>query len=239
MTEPAKDPDMHILLAGIVGSTAYGLNGPDSDVDRLGVFTWPTVRFMGLMQPSDSIVSKNPDSTLHEAAKACRLMLSCNPTVTELLWLDHYESKAHQLGDELIALRSAFLSAKRVRDAYLGYATQQFRKLLARGDGSFNSDIPARRASKHARHLKRLVDQGYELYTTGRLTIRLADPQAYHDFGERVAADPQAAVPFMADAEQRFNDARTVLPDNPSPGAVECWLRHVRAAHYIAPREAA
>lgn len=31
-----------MLLAGIVGSTAYGLAGPDSDVDRLGVFAVPT-----------------------------------------------------------------------------------------------------------------------------------------------------------------------------------------------------
>jgi hypothetical protein len=227
-----EESDMRILLAGVVGSVAYGLNGPDSDVDRLGVFTWPTTRFHGLTPPTDSIVTTKPDVTYHEAAKAARLMLSCNPTVTELLWLESYEVKAHQLGDELIALRPAFLSAKRVRDAYLGYATQQFRKLLSRGDGSFNSDIPARRASKHARHLKRLVDQGFELYTTGRLTIRLLDPQTYHDFGERVAKDPQAAVPFMATAEEAFNRATSPLADEPQRGAVESWLRHVRAEHY-------
>lgn len=226
----SEDPDMRILLAGVVGSTAYGLAGPDSDVDRLGIFTWHTARFMGLSAPNDSIVTTKPDVTYHEAAKACRLMLSCNPTVTELLWLEDYEIKAHQLGDELIALRSAFLSAKRVRDAYLGYATQQFRKLLSHG--RFGSDIPDRRTSKHARHLKRLVDQGFELYTTGRLTIRLENPQAYFDFGEQVAADPQSAVPFMATAEDRFNTARTVLPDNPQSGAVEAWVRSVRRAHY-------
>lgn len=225
-----EENDMRILLAGVVGSTAYGLNGPDSDVDRLGIFTWPTARFMGLSAPNDSIVTTKPDVTYHEAAKACRLMLSCNPTVTELLWLDSYEVKAHQLGDELIALRSAFLSAKRVRDAYLGYATQQFRKLLSHG--RFGSDIPDRRTAKHARHLKRLVDQGFELYTTGRLTIRLLNPQSYFDFGEQVAADPQAAVPFMAAAEEAFNRARTALPDNPQSGAVEAWVRSVRRAHY-------
>lgn len=222
---------MRILLAGVVGSTAYGLAGPDSDVDRLGIFTWPTARFMGLTAPNDSIVTTKPDVTYHEAAKACRLMLSCNPTVTELLWLENYDVKAHQLGDELLALRSAFLSAKRVRDAYLGYATAQFRKLLNRGDGTFSSDT-RKRTAKHARHLKRLVDQGFELYTTGRLTIRLLNPQTYFDFGEQVAADPQAAVPFMATAEEAFNRARTALPDNPQSGAVEAWVRSVRRAHY-------
>lgn len=200
------------------------------------MFTWPTTRFMGLTPPNDSIVTTKPDVTYHEAAKACRLILGGNPTAAELLWLESWEIKT-PLGDELVGIRSAFLCAKRTRDAYLGYATQQFRKLLARGDGSFDSDIPARRAFKHARHLMRLVDQGYELYTTGRLRIRLDNPQKYLDFGERVAADPQAAVPFMARAEARFDAARTALPDEPNTGVVQGWLNRVRAEFYIKPRE--
>lgn len=106
-------------------------------------------------------------------------------------------------------------------------------------DGSFDSDIPARRAPKHARHLMRLVDQGYELYTTGHLRIRLEDPQKYLDFGERVAADPQTAVPFMVRAEARFDAARTVLSDEPRVGVVQGWLNRVRAEYYIAPKEQA
>jgi hypothetical protein len=31
-----------VLLSGIVGSQAYGLATPDSDVDRLGMFAFPT-----------------------------------------------------------------------------------------------------------------------------------------------------------------------------------------------------
>ena len=41
------------LLEGIVGSTAYGLAGPHSDVDRLGVFAAPTRAFHGLYPPID------------------------------------------------------------------------------------------------------------------------------------------------------------------------------------------
>ncbi len=222
---------MRILLAGVVGSTAYGLAGPDSDVDRLGVFVWPTGRLFGLTAPNDSICTTKPDVTYHEAAKACRLILGGNPTAAELLWLETWETKT-PLGDELVGIRSAFLSAKRTRDAYLGYATQQFRKLLSRDGKSFGSDIPERRTAKHARHLARLCDQGLELYTTGHLRIRLEDPQRYLDFGEQVAANPQSVVPFMAAAEQRFNDARTVLPDEPRTGVVEGWLHRVRRAYY-------
>src|SRR5262249_53904583 len=85
----------HVLLRGIVGSTAYGLAGPHSDVDRLAVYAAPTRAFHGLRLPIDrqaSIVVHEPDDlTLHEARKFCLLALSANPTVTELLWLSDYE----------------------------------------------------------------------------------------------------------------------------------------------------
>jgi predicted nucleotidyltransferase len=223
---------MDLLLAGIVGSTAYGMAGPDSDVDRLGVFAAPTVAFHGLHPPKESLVSHDPDRTLHEAGKFCRLALGGNPTVSELMWLpdELYETRTG-LGDRLIGIRSAFLSAPRVRDAYLGYATQQFRKLESRGDGSFSADT-RKRTAKHARHLARLVHQGRELYATGQVAIRLADPGWFLAFGERVAGgDIEAARELLHRAEADFDTIRTPLPDRPDEATVQRWLLDVRAAH--------
>jgi predicted nucleotidyltransferase len=220
-------PEGAVLLSGIVGSTAYGLAGPDSDVDRLGMFAVPTLDLVRLNPPRDSLVTTHPDVTFHEAAKALRLFLACNPTAMELLWLpdDLYETRT-ELGDEAIAVRTSFVSARRTKDAYLGYATQQFRKLMLRDQGS-SASSPARLA-KHARHLMRLVEQGYELYTTGHVRVRLEDPEKYRAFGERVAEDPQAAAPFMADAQERFAQARTVLAEEPDYAVAEHWLLRVR-----------
>jgi predicted nucleotidyltransferase len=219
----------NVLLSGIVGSTAYGLATAGSDVDRLGVYAAHTVAFHGLHKPAESHVTTKPDVTFHEAAKACRLMLGGNPTVTEILHLpdDLYEVRG-ELGDELIGIRSAFLSAKRVRDAYLGYATQQFRRLEARGDGSFSADT-RNRTAKHARHLMRLCHQGLQLHRTGKLEIRLAEPERFHDFGRRVAdGDIECARRLMAGYEEAFDEDRTVLPDRPDESAVERWLLRVR-----------
>jgi uncharacterized protein len=217
-----------VLLSGVVGSTAYGLSGPGSDVDRLGMFAAPTLSLLGLHTARDSRVTTAPDVTFHEVAKLARLALAGNPTASELLWLpdDLYELRT-PLGDEAIALRTAFLSAPRVHDAYLGYATQQFRKLLSR-----DPTWTLRKIAKHARHLMRLVHQGHELYTTGQMSIRLAEPERYHAFGERVAADPEVARPFMAEAEERFAAARSVLPDVADERAVEDWLLRVRRAFW-------
>lgn len=221
-----------MLLSGIVGSTAYGLAGPGSDIDRLGVFAVPTVELHGLRRPKESLVSTAPDRTLHEAAKYVSLCLSGNPTAMELLWLpdDLYEVRT-PLGDELIKIRSGFLSAARVREAYLGYAARQFRKLEARGDAAFSADT-RRRTAKHARHLARLLLQGRALYTTGELRVRLDDPQWFLDFGDRVADGRLGeARELVARAESDFETMRSVLPQRPDEHRAETWLRAVRVAH--------
>jgi uncharacterized protein len=227
--------DVNVLLSGVVGSTAYGLAHAGSDVDRLGLFAVPTERLHGLHQPKESYVSTAPDRTLHEAAKWCRLALGGNPTVMELVWLpdELYEVRT-PLGDELIGIRSTLLSAPRVRAAYLGYATQQFRRLQNKGPEENGT-----RVAKHARHLKRLCHQGLELYTTGRLTLRVDDPQEYREFGERVAGDPLAALPLLRHYEAAFDEAVTVLPDQPDESAAEAWLRRVREEFYPAGAAAA
>ncbi|MFI9270236.1 DNA polymerase beta superfamily protein [Kitasatospora sp. NPDC052896] len=219
---------MRVLLSGVVGSTAYGLARAGSDVDRLGVFAVPTEELHGLCRPVESRVTTAPDRSWHEAAKWCRLALAGNPTVSELVWLpdELYEVRT-ALGDELIGLRRAFLSAPAVRSAYLGYATQQFRKLLNKERAD-----PARRA-KHARHLVRLLEQGTGLHEIGELRVALADPERVRADGERFARDPGPAAELLADAERRF-DRPGALPPEPDEPAVEDWLRRVRRAHLTA-----
>lgn len=221
------------LLCGIVGSTAYGLNHPGSDVDRLGVYAVDTVELHGLQRPGETIVETNPDVTLHEIGKYCALALKCNPTVTELMWLpDDLIETTTPVGDELIDLRASFLSARRVRGAYLGYAVDQFRRLQQRGDGTFGPDL-AKRTAKHARHMYRLLIQGLQLWTTGRLAIQLDNPDVVTSFGSRVAqGDIEYARKILADYEHAFDSASTVLPDEPDKVTVDQWLRGVRRTYY-------
>lgn len=53
------------LLVGTVGSHAYGLAGPDSDVDTLAFAAAPTARFHGLSLPTGKDATKtstDPDA---------------------------------------------------------------------------------------------------------------------------------------------------------------------------------
>lgn len=222
MTEHEK----YVLLSGVVGSTAYGLNHEGSDIDRMGVFAWPTEAFFGLKEPADYWQNQTPeeDIAFHEVRKYLGLVINGNPTASELLWLDEWEEMT-LWGEELVDLRESFLCAPRVRDAYLGYARQQFHKLQETGGFS---DIPRKRIEKHARHLRRLVEQGYQLYTTGQLNLRVDDPEAIMEFGRRVADDREAARDFMATSVRRFEDAKTVLPQKPDTAVAEDWLINFR-----------
>lgn len=230
MTAEIKPPP-NVLLSGVVGSTAYGLAHEGSDIDRLGCYAAPTVQFHGLHPPlgkAATWVSTGPDVTFHEAGKLAALLLACNPTVTELLWLNEYET-CTPLGSDLIGIRGGFLSAASVRNAYLGYATQQFRRIRNRGDGSFSADT-RKRTAKHARHLWRLLYQGTELHQTGYLPVRLSPNRAAscRAFGERIeAGDLDLAETALKDAEVVF-DGRGALPDRPDVDAAEQWLWKVR-----------
>ncbi|MFE9426783.1 DNA polymerase beta superfamily protein [Kitasatospora sp. NPDC006697] len=222
---------MNILLSGIVGSTAYGLAHAGSDIDRLGLFAVATADLHGLHRPTESKVTTKPDRTLHEAAKWCRLALSCNPTAMELAWLpaELYEVRT-PLGDELIAIRDSFLSANAVRNAYLGYATHQIRKLQSRAQRPLDDEARARSA-KHARHVLRLLHQGVGLHRTGELTIRLSDPAALRAEAERIVAEPPLGEAHLARAEAEFTTPG-VLPAQPDERPAEAWLRKVRAEFY-------
>ncbi len=141
----------------------------------------------------------------------------------ELLWLDQHETTT-ALGQALVGIRGAFLSARRVRDAYLGYATQQLRKIEAR-------PLQPARTAKHARHLARLLTQGAELWHTGRLPILLGNPQEVTAFGEQVAAGDFAVARRALTAAEAGFGGPTVLPDQPDETTVERWLLAVRAAY--------
>lgn len=225
-----------IILQGVVGSTAYGLAREGSDVDRLGVFMAPTEEFLGLSPPigkaATRVQHEPSDLTLHELGKFCALALQCNPTILELLWLGGDDPSARHweiinlAGTQLVQLRGDFLSRQRVRDAYLGYAVQQFTRLTNR---SRFPDVPVNRIEKHARHLRRLLVQGFELYTSGTMNIRVESPDEYFEFGQRVAQGELDIADELVQAYRfRFDTMSSPLPDQPNTASVEDFLRQTR-----------
>lgn len=229
--QPPADQDTWLaLLTGVVGSHAYGLSGPESDVDRMTVSMAPAADFFGFNPPagrSGTRVQHEPeDHVTHELGKFCSLALKCNPSILELLWLGEYEWVA-PIGQELIDMRQAFLSRRLVKDAYLGYARAQFTRLQRRENGTFSSDT-RNRTLKHARHLIRLAEQGMSLYLTGTMTVRVHDRERIFELSERFVEDPAQASLYLDDIVQFYDDGKTPLPEEPATAEVEIWLKETR-----------
>lgn len=218
------NPGANLLLSGVVGSTAFGLNHAGSDKDYQGIFVEPTESFLGLnTKVQESYSYNNPDTTYHEVGKFCRLALGCNPSVLDLLWLEHYNVRT-ELGTELINLRNNFLSAPRVRGAYFGYANDQYAKLL--------KDDRFEKRAKNARHFLRLLIQGSQLYRFGFLQVKLADPDSVKYNARLIAQGNLDVANLMLEVAAKEFDLPSALPEKPNSEPINEWLLKVRHEFY-------
>lgn len=213
-----------IILEGVTGSRAYGLDTEASDTDLKGVHVIPLKTYLGISQPDDTVSTTDPDVVYHELGKFCRLAAQGNPTVLETLWLDEYTHLALD-GGELMFHRDMFLS-DRIRKTYGGYAISQVEKLKRRGD--FGSDLKAR-YSKHVRHCFRLLIQGAELLETGEIRVKLTPEERGLLFwlGEQsieVVCD-RFEVAFAA-----FDAIPSHLPDEPDYDRINGVIAAIRMA---------
>jgi len=227
-----------VILQGVVGSTAYGLATPTSDIDRLGVYVAPTEAILGLNGANaadNSIVRTEPDLTLHEVGKYLSLALKGNPTILELLYLEEYDVCGYR--NPLVECRDQFLS-KKLAKTYGGYVMQQVKRLEnrnAEGKAGFSSDL-GKRTAKHGRHCYRLLTQGQQLLTEKRITIKLDEHQrrACFDAGELAERSPERFREYIERKMELFDLAaeKSTLPDHPDYTATDWLLKSIRMDHW-------
>ena len=231
--------ERHLVLQGIVGSTAYGLAHEGSDVDRLGVFQFPTVHILGRLGKGecseDTLVEADPlpDRQIHEVAKYMRLASVANPTALELLWLDTYEV-IEGAGHILVANRDLFLS-QRVRGTYIGYAKAQASRLMKRQAAGHKGFMSKKSTEKHGRHCARLLYQGHDLLATGNLTVKLTEEQAtkVRHIGLLAEENPGAFLAVMDSMVEAMNEVESVLPEEPDTDAISALLVRIRLGHDV------
>lgn len=182
--------DIGLFVVG--GSHAYGLATPTSDRDYRGFYVSPIEELLyvppqmaeenplaergWLRQPATTEIERHdPDLALYELSKFAYLAGRANPNVLELLYAPILAES--DIGRKLRANRHLFLS-QRVRLTYLGYAVSQLRKTQ-----SIEERRPERRA-KFARHLFRLLEQGEQILTEGKLSVAVSDPERLRAMGE-------------------------------------------------------
>ncbi|MCB9229160.1 MAG: nucleotidyltransferase domain-containing protein [Deltaproteobacteria bacterium] len=117
-----------IIFECISGSTAYGLNSRDSDVDIKGVFVASKHEFYGFDLP-EQVTDETNDIVYYELKKFMSLLSRNNPGILEMLYTPEkhilHESQAFR------EIRSHNFLSKLCRDTFAGYAMHQIKK--ARG----------------------------------------------------------------------------------------------------------
>ncbi len=214
--------EKHTILAVVVGSRAYGLEGPESDHDRRGVYAAPTRDFWRLDKPPTHLDGPAEEQFSWEIERFCTLALQANPTVLEVLWSPVTEQITPD-GEQLRAMRGAFLS-RRVYDTYGNYARDQLDKVASRRARTGETN------HKQAMHMVRLLMAGAHVLRTGEILVDvrhlrdrlLAVRRGELDWDEVAAW----AATLLADLDQAA--AETRLPERPDRERVDQLLHDVR-----------
>ena len=209
----------HTILSVVVGSRAYGLDGPRSDHDRRGVYAAPTALFWPLDKPPTHLDGPLDEQFSWEIERFCTLALQANPTVLEVLWSPVVEHVTDE-GRRLLDARGAFLSA-RVAETYGNYARDQLDRVEARRRRTGETN------HKQAMHMIRLLLAGAHVLRTGdvlvdvsahrdRLLAVRAGDAPYEDWATTLLADLAAAT------------AETRLPAHPDREKIDALLTGIR-----------
>lgn len=214
--------EKHTILAVVVGSRAYGLDGPESDHDRRGVYAAPTRDFWRLDKPPTHLDGPADEQFSWEIERFCTLALQANPTVLEVLWSPLIELIT-PLGESLVAARGAFLS-RRVYETYGNYARDQLDRVAARRarTGEINH--------KQAMHMIRLLTAGAHVLRTGEVLVDVSHLR------DQFLAVKRGEVPWdevVAWSAELLDDltraaAETRLPEHPDRDRIDQLLLEVR-----------
>ncbi len=170
INEVLKLHDLKLCLLVQTGSKAYGISVEWSDDDYVGVFIPSLKSFLSLRgYGPETHAANDPDYTIHELGKFCRLALKGNPAILETLWNPNVLSQS-ALGGTLVSMRRSFLHRGSL-EVYVDYAESQLKKMVkgkglhAKG-GTYNG--------KYGAHLIRLLHSGVDLAESGEVTVKVA-----------------------------------------------------------------
>lgn len=217
--------EVELAYSCVVGSRAYGLQGPGSDTDRRGVFVVRTPEFWSLDKPPTHLDGPAEEQFSWEVERFCELAVQANPTVLECLWspiVEHIDKTGH----ELLAIRQAFLSQRLAR-SYGSYAQDQLRRLEA---------VRSRTGEvkwKQAMHMARLLMAGAHVLRTGEILVDVSAER------ERLLAVKRGEMRWEHFEKwvSRLDDALTeaatleLLPADPDRAAVNDFLARTRRDH--------
>ena len=211
-----------VIYRCVIGSRAYGLDDEASDTDRRGVYLPPAELHWSLYGMPEQLENDETQEVYWELQKFIVLALKANPNVLECLYSPIIDS-ATPLGEELLAMRGAFLS-KLIFQTFSGYVASQFKKM--------QTDIrnQGRVKWKHVMHLIRLLLSGTHVLREGEMMVdvgRYRDQLLTIKRGEMPFAETDS---WRQELQSEFESAfqTTKLPDRPDYERANAFLVDAR-----------
>jgi len=171
----------NIILLGLGGSHAYGLNTPTSDIDVRGIALNPKHQIYGLEKDFEQVVETVTDTTIYSLNKMVRLLTECNPNTIEILGCrpDHY-LYIHPFGQKVLDNRENFLSVRAI-DTFGGYARAQYNRLEHALLGNGHNDEKKLDMMKHSMECAIEAFNAKHRHTKCDISIRILSFEEYED----------------------------------------------------------
>lgn len=234
----------NVLATMQVGSQAYNLHGPNSDIDYFSVVLPTTRHLLGLgnfesWEPTPEQVGHGLDYKVYSVEKFVRLALQGNPNVIECLFFQpHLYHRTSPEWALLMEHRDAFLS-KKVYKRFAGYAAGQMKKMES---GKYTQDSGHKRKAlidqigydpKDASRLVHLLFMGIEIAAGGTVTPWVENPSERGIIlGIKRGEWPLGQIKEFAEGVAERNEARfqtrCPLPDEPDTDFVESLLIEIQ-----------
>ncbi|MEQ7006861.1 nucleotidyltransferase domain-containing protein [Actinopolymorpha sp. B17G11] len=241
------------ILRSVVGSGVHGIaiEGTD-DHDEMGVYIEPPEWVLGVERHREDYIWRtqpegvrsghgDTDLVLYSLRKYLRLAIKGNPTVMLPLFAPEESLVVvTPLGEELRSLRTAFMSRLAV-ERFLGYMRSQHERML----GQSKRNVPNRPELiekygwdvKYGSHALRLAYQGFEIASTGSLSLPLPDRERARVLavkrGEVDRDEVSAEISRMEDAVRTLLDQdRSPLPHTADLDRISAWAIDTQRWHW-------
>ncbi|MFT4186975.1 MAG: nucleotidyltransferase domain-containing protein [Aeromicrobium sp.] len=241
------------ILRSVVGSGVHGIAIPGTDDhDEMGVYIEPPEHVLGVRSHRQDYIWRtqpegvrsghgDTDLVLYSLKKYLRLAVKGNPTVMLPLFAPTADLVVvTPLGEELRAMRSAFLSQVAV-ERFLGYMNSQHQRML----GQSRRNVPNRPELierfgwdvKYGSHALRLAYQGREIARDGTLSLPLPEPEREQVLSVKrgeVGRDQVSTWISALEAEVRtiLDEGRSPLSGRADVEAVESWAVSAQRRHW-------
>jgi hypothetical protein len=213
-----------VIYRCVIGSRAYGLEGPDSDTDRRGIYLPPADLQWSLYGVPEQLENEQTQEVYWELQKFVTMALKANPNVLECLYSPLVEF-ASPLAQELLSMRDCFLS-RMVYQTFNGYVMSQFKKIQMdlRNQGQVKW--------KHVMHLIRLLRTGIAVLIHGTVQVRVNEDR------DQLLSIKCGEVPWSEvdalrlELHREFDSAVTTtqLPERPDYERANAFLLTARRA---------